>query len=411
MPRARTHRPTRALLLAALLALLALIVPAAAGARPAYPLARTIRYAGVTIQVPAGWPVVRLTPETCVRFDRHAVYLGIPGSAEACPAGGVGRTESLLVMPRSRRATSIALSLQASASATLDLGQAQLIATWNRHPGVIAGALRISTARLERARPSRIAGPRAAVPATVRAGSFVGAGFDTCATPSLETMHRWLHSPYRAIGVYIGGVNIKCAQPNLTAQWVASVTRLGWHIIPTWVGLQPPDNRCGCQSIVPRLAATQGRHAARVAVTDAQALGLARGSVIYDDMEGYGMTVRSATSVLAFLSGWTAGLHAAGYRSGAYGSAGSETAGLVARRGTGYAEPDDVWYGWWDGIDGLADGAIPAGAWRGHLIHQFTGPHNASFGGHTINIDSDYLDVKAPPLPHHSSRRQARRRP
>lgn len=244
---------------------------------------------------------------------------------------------------------------------------------------------------------ARASAPGTPVAATVRAGMFVGQGFDTCAAPSLWTMRQWLRSPYRAIGIYIGGVNVKCAQPNLTAWWVKSVARLGWHLIPTWVGLQPPDNECHCRPIIPRLAVAQGRGAAATAASAARALGLARGSVLYDDMESYGMTVRNASAALAFLSGWTSGLHAAGYRSGAYGSAGSETAGLLAREGTGYLEPDDVWYGWWDGIDSLTDGAIPSGTWTGHLIHQYSGPHAVSFGGATLTIEGDYLDVKPAP--------------
>ncbi|NEA48743.1 glycoside hydrolase domain-containing protein, partial [Streptomyces sp. SID10815] len=48
-----------------------------------------------------------------------------------------------------------------------------------------------------------------------------GKGFDTCAAPGPSTMTAWkTASPYSAVGVYIGGVNRGCAQPNLTAEWV-----------------------------------------------------------------------------------------------------------------------------------------------------------------------------------------------
>ena len=59
---------------------------------------RTVSYRGYTIRVPAGWPVINLDvhPRTCVRFDRHALYLGRPGASESCPARLIGATEAML---------------------------------------------------------------------------------------------------------------------------------------------------------------------------------------------------------------------------------------------------------------------------------------------------------------------------
>ncbi|HEX5494314.1 MAG TPA: glycoside hydrolase domain-containing protein [Mycobacteriales bacterium] len=72
-----------------------------AGAAGAATASRQIRYAGYTARVPASWPVYDLSkdPTRCVRFDRHAVYLGTPGADQHCPAHLVGRTEALLVQP------------------------------------------------------------------------------------------------------------------------------------------------------------------------------------------------------------------------------------------------------------------------------------------------------------------------
>ena len=56
--------------------------------------------------------------------------------------------------------------------------------------------------------------------ATVPAGAtdFTRKGFDACTAPSAATMATWLRlSPYRAVGVYIGGSDRACAQPALTA--------------------------------------------------------------------------------------------------------------------------------------------------------------------------------------------------
>lgn len=62
---------------------------------------RVIRYHGYRLVVPSAWPVYNLVadPTTCVRFNRHAVYLGQPGVEQRCPAHAVGRTEAIWVQP------------------------------------------------------------------------------------------------------------------------------------------------------------------------------------------------------------------------------------------------------------------------------------------------------------------------
>jgi Domain of unknown function (DUF1906) len=62
---------------------------------------KTVVYHGYEFQVPASWPVYRLDrhPTTCVRYDVHAVYLGTPGVNMQCPAGLVGRTQTVSVIP------------------------------------------------------------------------------------------------------------------------------------------------------------------------------------------------------------------------------------------------------------------------------------------------------------------------
>ena len=57
-------------------------------------------------------------------------------------------------------------------------------------------------------------------------GVFQGFGLDACETPSTAQMQAWLGSPYRSVGVYIGGGNRACAdQPNLNSTWVSIVRR------------------------------------------------------------------------------------------------------------------------------------------------------------------------------------------
>ena len=45
-------------------------------------------------------------------------------------------------------------------------------------------------------------------------------------------------SPYRAVGIYIGGPAQACAQPNLTAGWVGGRAAEGWSFLPIYVGPQ-----------------------------------------------------------------------------------------------------------------------------------------------------------------------------
>jgi len=69
---------------------------------------------------------------------------------------------------------------------------------------------------------------------------YTGYGFDACGAPSLEAMEAWLASPYRAIGIYLGGSNRACPDGNLTPAWVNSVRAGGWNLLPLWVGPQAP---------------------------------------------------------------------------------------------------------------------------------------------------------------------------
>lgn len=119
-------------------------------------------------------------------------------------------------------------------------------------------------------------------------GAFTGLGFDACTAPSTATMQAWLASPYRAIGIYFGGVNRACAQPNLTASWVAEQQAAGWHLMPIYLGLQAPCTTSTKHFLIdPASASAQGRAQAEDAVVQAKALGLAPESVLIFDLEAY----------------------------------------------------------------------------------------------------------------------------
>jgi hypothetical protein len=385
----------------------------AASARAREPM-KTVRYSGYAVQVPRSWPVYDLSrqPSVCVRFNRHAVYLGSPTTDQHCPAHAAGRTEAILLEPLSApvagsggavghalRAVSGGPAQQGEGSAgqlTIRSRKVLASATWASDAAVVTRALGLrSTAELRpiAMTPQRTHAARAR-PAAVAQAIFTGPGFDACATPSGSAMAAWGSSPYRAVGVYIGGTNMACAQPNLTSSWVGAETSAGWHLIPLYVGLQAPSNSCGCRGIAAASAQAQGTAAASDAVNQATAVGIGPGSPIYFDMENYSRTSANTSAVLTFLAGWTAQLHSQGYASGVYSNPGSGIADLTSQLGNGYQEPDDIWFANWNGQQTTSDPSIASTAFSNHQrVHQYSGGHNETYGGVTINIDGDYLDA------------------
>jgi hypothetical protein len=337
------------------LVLLALTASAAA--------AKTVEFDGHAVRVPAGWPVYRLAvqPRMCVRLDRRAVYLGTPGANQSCPSQAIGRRRAIVLDPSARA-----------------------------RAGATSSAL--------------------AAPAPVASGAeaFTGLGFDACAAPSSRTMAAWGASPYRAIGVYIGGANRACSQPNLTASWVSDQVDAGWHLIPTYVGLQAPSSGCSsCAKLIPSRATAQGTESAEDAVADAQEIGIGPGSPIYFDMEAYSRSSSNTAAVLTFLSAWTTQLHALGYVSGVYSSGASGILDLGRAIGGPYLLPDNVWSANWNNAQNTIEPYLPSTAWPTHQrIHQYRGGHNEAYGLVTINLDNNFVDgatvgegTAAPELP------------
>jgi hypothetical protein len=244
-----------------------------------------------------------------------------------------------------------------------------------------------------------------AAPRSVSVGraTFTGYGFDACTAPSLNALGAWLASPYRAVGIYVGGVNRACADGNLSASWVESATSGGWSLFPLYVGLQAPCvSQKGLARIDPASAAAEGAAAASDAVGRAQFFGLEAGVPIYFDMESYATNDPSCTqAVQQFVMAWVDGLHAAGYVAGVYGSAASMMRDMVPLATAGTSPPDQIDIGNWNGKESVfGDPYVPDAYWAHHQrIHQYRGGHKETWGGVTINIDNDYLDGAVAGLP------------
>src|SRR5690606_36525176 len=233
----------------------------------------------------------------------------------------------------------------------------------------------------------------------VAPGTYLGEGFDTCTAPSQSAMDAWAASPYRAIGIYISGISRGCAQPNLTADWIAEQAAAGWHFIPIGVGRQAPCTDCRNRiSTDADTAYAQGREAAEASVDAALALGIGTGSVIYNDIEAYSPGGSCTTAVLTYIDGWTDRLHELCYLSGFYSSAASGVADMVANyNNSAYTRIDHLFFAWWNGVGNTDGGSyVPDDYWADHQrIKQYRGDHTETYGGVTINIDNDYLDVES----------------
>lgn len=389
----RAHAYRAALAAAVGLGVLATGVPAAADDT------RTVEYSGYRTTVPASWPVYDLTrePDRCVRYDTHAVYLGRPGADQDCPARAIGRTEALLVEPlddASRtRLSGLASGVRDEAGAlwaTFDDDGVAVTASYGTDPDMARGFVAGGTA----VRPVGGGGPSSSDGVRPLAPNATGLGFETCAAPSRRAMSAWQASPYRTVGIYIGGMNSACSQPNLSADWVRAVHDAGYTFIPTYVGRQAPCGNVGTR-IDPTHAAEQGVSAARDAVMMMRGLGFGTGNPVYFDMEAYPIGGSCGAAVLTFLTGWAEGLRDAGYRSGVYSSAGSGIREL-ARHVTSsrYRMPDAIWFAHWDGDQSVTgDPNVPDSLWADHQrIKQYRGGHRVSHGGVSMNIDSDSLD-------------------
>jgi len=232
-------------------------------------------------------------------------------------------------------------------------------------------------------------------------GSLTGYGFDTCSAPAQAVMDAWWQeSPYAAVGIYIGGSNRLCDQPELTAAWVRTQQQRGWHLLPAYVGPQ-----ASCSGYPDRMspdratAEQQGRAQADAAVAAAQGLGIGKGSTLYYDLEDYDIAPDDCRqAALAFVSGWAQGLRQTGYHSGVYSNISAAITSLdyANLKAPGvYTMPDDIWFAWANGqANTVTDSRVQTDAWNDHArVHQYAVDEMESYGGYPLTIDRNWLDV------------------
>jgi len=234
---------------------------------------------------------------------------------------------------------------------------------------------------------------------------LTGYSFDRCAAPSTSAMADWIaNSPYRGIGIYLGGASAACpaggpSNPNLTSAWVNTVENQGWRLLPIYVGSQAPctsfKHQIDLNSDIPSQGSAQADHAVQLA----QSLGIGPGSPIYFDMEGYPRDQSTCSSaVLLFVHGWATRLNQLGYASGFYSSGASGIADEVQNVANKwpYAPPQEIWFAHWNGdgtVPPFGSPYVPDSMWAQHQRHhQYSGGHDETWGATTLNIDSNASD-------------------
>ncbi|GGO86570.1 DUF1906 domain-containing protein [Wenjunlia tyrosinilytica] len=227
---------------------------------------------------------------------------------------------------------------------------------------------------------------------------YSGRGFDTCTAPSLGVLTAWRRSsPYRAVGIYFGGRARACAQPRLTRAWVRSADRLGWRILPLYMGSQPP---CAWSSKKRKYPITHpsrdGRREALDAVSRARALGIDRRSPLYLDIEGYGVTkLTCARKVLSYTQAWNKTVRSKGYFTGFYSSASAGVMHMAAALAAGKGNlPDVLWFARWNSLATLTEPLVSRSRWIPHRrVHQYKGNVKERHGGRTLLIDRNRVDA------------------
>lgn len=225
-------------------------------------------------------------------------------------------------------------------------------------------------------------------------------GFDRCTLPTTSQMSTWWSSsPYFEYGFYAGGNNTTCA--TITTSWLNTVSNQGWDFLPIWVSYQAKYPDCQTTStynayisLTVSTAFSQGENAAIASETAVNSLGLAGGTVIYIDVEGYNTgNSTCVNAVNSYVNGWDEELQADGYKAGVYGSAsGSGIQGWASLAHV----PNDVYPADWNSTASVWNlSGIGNSYWVGdRRTHQYQNlPSGETWGGVTLSPTDRICDL------------------
>lgn len=140
------------------------------------------------------------------------------------------------------------------------------------------------------------------------------------------------------------------------------------------------------------------------AVLAAANLGFTGKNVYYYDLESCDTTNTTCrNAVKAFIDGWVYRIRSYwGEKAGVYGSA---CGSAVSDWASIANPPDSVWIAAWNGVKSVWNlPCVSNTLWANHQrLHQWRGGHNETWGGVTLNIDSDCADGLVTPHGHSCS--------
>lgn len=233
--------------------------------------------------------------------------------------------------------------------------------------------------------------------------NYVGPAFDKCEIATLNQLQKWYtSSPYKAVNLYIGGISRYCSNTPLTAAYLRSMNAQGWKFIPTWVGPQAPcssfQNKFSSDVNLAYQAGVDNANQARAKLIQ---LGLTNsdgtGGVVYLDLENFAYSSTCSAAARAYVNGWTTRLSQVGITSGLY----STSTGIRDNAYFNISKPPSaVWIAEWYTSPGYRPNETVWGLrylsdvyWVNHQrVLQYSGGHNETWGGVTLNIDSNVAD-------------------
>ena len=217
-----------------------------------------------------------------------------------------------------------------------------------------------------------------------------------------------------AVGIYISGDSRACRdQPNLTPTWVRTQATQGLAPAADHPRARRPPASRGSPATTTTSRSTpapaaraptsqalkMGEREAVSAVAAAQALGIAEGSTLWYDLEGFDHNNTACReSALSFLTGWTQKLHTLDYVSGVYSSASS---GIKALDDARVNRPEPLRRcptpsGWRAGTASPTPRAATSARTAGAPAAASSSTAAATTrpgAGCAINIDSNFLDL------------------
>ena len=235
-----------------------------------------------------------------------------------------------------------------------------------------------------------------------------GFGFDACTAPSQTAMNAfWTNTRFTWIGVYVGGINRACSQPNLTSSWLNTNYASGnrWRFEFLYVPLQAP-----CTGFANRMSSNtttafnQGVGAAQGVFNDLVNLGIgnnASGTPVVADIEAFDTSNSGClAAVKAWVRGWVTQLHVApaqlaGYYGSTCGSAVDAMWSISPRPNFIHGADYDLN----PSVSAMA--CVSSSHWVDNRLKQYRGGHNETFNGVTLNIDSDCADGPLAPTASH----------